>query len=149
MSRNGFQRRNSISFRVSRLHVLAGRRLSVSTVSQQPQTRIGLSACLRDLSRLSTRSDWLAFRFFRRSFCTDATENTVPLLMWVTWSQVFYCSGTVRLAPPLPTALLLLRDAITVGDVTCSTVVCVFVRLMSCLLCRNVVTTLSQVLVSQ
>jgi hypothetical protein len=69
--------------------------------------------------------------------------------MWVTWSQVFYCSGTVRLAPPLPAALLLLRDVIAVADLTRSSVACVIVTLIICLLCRNIVTALSSVLVSQ
>jgi hypothetical protein len=70
----------------------------------------------------------------------DRTENTVFLLIRVVLYHVLHCSVTVRLvsdrvATLLPTYLLLLRDVITV--VPCSSV-----ALISCLVCRNVVTAL-------
>jgi hypothetical protein len=122
--------------------------LSVATVSQrsqQPPIRNGLSAYLHacGISLHSTRADWLVFRFSRCSLCTYPTENAVPLLMWVTWSQVFYCNCTILLAPLIPAALLLLRDIIAVTDSTHPSVACVIVALMSSL------ATFSSVLVSQ
>jgi hypothetical protein len=64
--------------------------------------------------------------------------------MWVALYHVFHCNGTVRLVPdrvatPLPAAILLLR--VVTADVTCSSVACaIIVTLISCLLCRNLVT---------
>jgi hypothetical protein len=77
----------------------------------------------------------------------EPTENTVSLLAWVAWYDVFHCSGTIRLMPDrvatlLPAAFLLLYEI--TEDVTCSSVACaVIVRLISCLLCRNLVTALT------
>jgi hypothetical protein len=68
--------------------------------------------------------------------------------MWVAWSHVFQCSGTVRLvsdrvATPFHAALLLLRDVTADTDVTCSSVGCVIiVTLIGNLLRRNLVTAL-------
>jgi hypothetical protein len=50
----------------------------------------------------------------------DPTENTVPLLMWVTWYHMFHCKSNVCLVPDrtarlLPAALLLLRDVTAVA----------------------------------
>jgi hypothetical protein len=90
-----------------------------AAVSQHPQTRTSLSACR--ISRLSTRS---VFRFSRYSLCTNATENAIPLVMKVTWCDMFHCTGTVRLAPdcvatPLPTALLFLHGVTVVAETVC------------------------------
>jgi hypothetical protein len=57
------------------------------------QTRPGLSVCRVTLvfslsSRLGFYSD--LFRFSSYSLCTDLTENTDPLFMWVTWNHVFH-----------------------------------------------------------
>jgi hypothetical protein len=70
-----------------------------------------------------TRTDWLACWFIRYSLRTDPTENSVPLLTWVTWYHVLHCSGTVRQAPDrmatlLTAALLLLREVTAVAE-TC------------------------------
>jgi hypothetical protein len=53
----------------------------------------------------------------------DLTENTVSLLMWVTY-HVFHHSGTVSMATLLPAVLLLLHDIIADVDMICSPVVC-------------------------
>jgi hypothetical protein len=51
----------------------------------------------------------------------DPTENTIPLLIWVTWYHMFHCSVTVflaldRMATLLPAALLLLCDITAVME---------------------------------
>ena len=82
------------------------------------------------------------------SLGTDPTENTVILLMWVAWYRVFHYIGTARLVPdrvatPLPSALLLLRDVISDVEVTCPSVACaIIVTPIGCLLCFNLVTAL-------
>jgi hypothetical protein len=54
----------------------------------------------------------------------DPTENTVPLLIWVTWYHVFHCNGTIcltldRMAMLHPTALLLLHDVTAIVETMC------------------------------
>jgi hypothetical protein len=72
------------------------------------------SVCLQVLSRFLSRRS-------RYRLCTDPTENTVPLLMWVRCYYVFRCSGSSCLAPdsvatPLPAVLLSLRDVPAVAE---------------------------------
>jgi hypothetical protein len=128
LSRNGFQQ--CPLFPCSRSYRLA----TVLQLSNLNSTRLH--------SRNSTRSvEWYSLR-------ADPTENTVPLLMWVALYHVFHYSGIVgplpdRVATPLPSALLLLRDVTADVDMTCSSVACaIIVTLIGCLLCRNLATAL-------
>jgi hypothetical protein len=37
-------------------------------------------------------TNWSVLRFSRYSLCMDPIENTVPLLMWVTWYHTSHCT---------------------------------------------------------
>jgi hypothetical protein len=93
------------------------------TISQQPHIRAGLSGYRLSLDS-QLRLTVLSFDSSYNCLCMDLTENTVSLLTWMTWCQVFHCSGTVclvldRMATPLPMALLLLRDVTAVAEMMC------------------------------
>jgi hypothetical protein len=63
------------------------------------------SIWLQTLSRLLTWTEWPVCWFCKYSLHMDPTENTVLLLMWVTYNM-FHCSGAVRLAPDCMATLL-------------------------------------------
>lgn len=69
------------------------------------------SVCLR------TQAEWLVFQYPRYSLHRDQTENTVPLLMWVSWSHVPLLQkcllGLGHVATLTPAALILSHDTAT------------------------------------
>jgi hypothetical protein len=88
------------------------------TVSQQPQTQTDLTGCRLCLeSRLKFGLSCFVFWFSRYSLCMDPTENIIPLLIWVGWYHVFYCSGTVCLALDCVATLLPCSSPLLLHDV--------------------------------